>query len=101
MEKIQWQISVPIFRNTVILKQLWIAIGIPFGLVALVIGLASGKSVYALYGLGLIAALLFSPGFSSWRSIGENMRQNLFWTTRAYSAARRQNRQKRTESQMS
>jgi hypothetical protein len=59
MEKIQWQISVPIFRNTVILKQLGIAIGIPFGLVALVIGLASGKSVYALYGLGLIAALLF------------------------------------------
>ena len=59
MEKIQWQISVPIFRNTVILKQLGIAIGIPFGLVALVIGLASGKSVYALYGLGLIATLLF------------------------------------------
>ena len=58
-EKIQWQISVPIFRNTVILKQLGIAIGIPFGFVALVIGLASGKSVYVLYGLGLIAALLF------------------------------------------
>ncbi|MGI6498948.1 MAG: hypothetical protein ACOX0U_09150 [Oscillospiraceae bacterium] len=58
MEKIQWRISVPIFRNTVILKQLGLAIGIPFGLVALVIGLASGKSVYTLYGLGLIAALL-------------------------------------------
>ena len=59
MEKIQWQISVPIFRNTVILKQLGLAIGIPFGLVALVIGLSSGKSVYTLYGLALIAALLF------------------------------------------
>lgn len=59
MEKTQWEISVPIFRNTVILKQLGIAIGIPFGLVALIIGLASGKSVYTLYGLGLIAALLF------------------------------------------
>ena len=59
MEKIQWQISVPIFRNTVILKQLGLTIGIPFGLVALVIGLSSGKSVYTLYGLGLIAALLF------------------------------------------
>ena len=58
MEKIQWQISVPIFRNTVILKQLGLAIGIPFGLVVLVIGLTSGKSVYTLYGLGLIAALL-------------------------------------------
>ena len=56
---IQWYTSVPIFRNTIILKQLGIAIGIPFGLVALVIGLAPGKSVYALYGLGLIGALLF------------------------------------------
>lgn len=56
--KIQWHISVPIFKNTVILKQLGIAVGIPFGLVALVIGFASGKSVYALYGLGLIGALL-------------------------------------------
>lgn len=58
MEAMRWQISVPIFRNTVILKQLGLAVGIPFGLVALVIGFASGKSVYALYGLGLIAALL-------------------------------------------
>lgn len=32
-------------------------------LVALVIGLASGKSVYAVYGLGLIAALLFFTWF--------------------------------------
>ena len=56
---IQWRVSVPVFRNTVILKQLGLAIGIPFGLVALVIGLSSGKSVYMLYGLGLIAALLF------------------------------------------
>lgn len=59
MEKIHWQISVPIFKNTVIMKQLGLAIGIPFGLVALVIGFASGKSVYVLYGLGLIGALLF------------------------------------------
>ncbi len=59
MEKIQWQISVPIFRNSLILKQLGLAIGIPFALVALIIGFVSGKSVYTLYGLGLIAALLF------------------------------------------
>lgn len=59
MEKIQWQISVPIFRNTAILKQLGLAIGIPFSLVVLVIGLSSGKSVDTLYGLGLIVALLF------------------------------------------
>jgi hypothetical protein len=57
-EKIQWQISVPIFRNTIILKQLGLAVGLPFGLVALVIGLVSGKSIYTLYALGLIAALL-------------------------------------------
>jgi hypothetical protein len=59
MEKIQWEISIPIFRNTIILKQLGIAIGIPFGLVAVIIGLTSGKIVYSLYFLGLIAALLF------------------------------------------
>ena len=63
MEKIQWQISVPIFKNTVILKQLGLAIGIPFGLVALVIGLSSGKNMDTLYGLGLIAALLFLTWF--------------------------------------
>lgn len=59
MEKIQWEISVPIFKNTVILKQLGIAIGIPFGLVAVIVGLVSGKILYSLYFLGLIAALLF------------------------------------------
>lgn len=58
MERTEWKISVPIFKNTVILKQLGIAVGIPFGLVAFVIGFASGKSVYTLYGLGLIGALL-------------------------------------------
>lgn len=47
-EEVSWQISVPIFRNTVILKQLGLAIGIPFGVVALVIGLTSGKSIYTL-----------------------------------------------------
>ncbi len=56
---LRWRIQVPIFRNPVILKQLGIAVGIPFGLLMLVIVLVSGKSVYALYALGLIAALLF------------------------------------------
>jgi hypothetical protein len=58
MERLQWQNSVPIFRNTAILKQLGIAVGIPFGLVALVITVTSGRSVYTLYALGLIGALL-------------------------------------------
>ncbi|NMB34760.1 MAG: hypothetical protein GX989_00560 [Firmicutes bacterium] len=56
MERIEWKISVPIFKNTVILKQLGIVIGIPFGIIVLVIGFASDESVY---GLGLIGALLF------------------------------------------
>lgn len=57
-QAIRWEISVPIFKNTVILKQLGLAIGIPFGLVALVIVLASGRSRDTLYALGLMAALL-------------------------------------------
>ena len=59
IKRMDWCISVPIFKNPVILKQLGIAIGIPFGLLVLIIGCTSGKSVYALYALGLIAALLF------------------------------------------
>lgn len=44
-KKIQWQISVPLFRNGVIVRQLGIALGLPFGLVVLIIGLTSGKSL--------------------------------------------------------
>ena len=58
-EEIQWQISVSIFKNRIIMQQLVIAIGISFGLLALIIGLVSGRSVYTLYALGLIGALLF------------------------------------------
>ena len=57
-EAVRWEISVPIFKNTVILKQLGLAIGIPFGLVALVIVLVSRRSRDTLYVLGFIAALL-------------------------------------------
>jgi len=58
-ETLSWQISVPIFKNTVILKQLGIAIGIPFGLVILIIAITSGGSIYALYAIGMIVSLLF------------------------------------------
>ncbi len=58
-EALHWTIRVPLFRNTLILKQLGLAIGIPFGLIALVIVLTSGKRIETLYALGLIAALLF------------------------------------------
>jgi len=51
-DKIEWIISVPILRNSIILKQLGIAIGIPFGI--LIIILVFAKATYALI---LIAAL--------------------------------------------
>lgn len=54
----EWKIKVPIFKNPVILKQLGIAVGIPFGLVAVIIGITSGRSVYTLYAFGLIGALM-------------------------------------------
>lgn len=57
--QISWSIRVSIFRNPIILKQLGLAIGIPSGIIVIVIGLTSGKSVYTLYALGLIGALLF------------------------------------------
>ncbi|MBP6887883.1 MAG: hypothetical protein KBC20_07450 [Oscillospiraceae bacterium] len=57
-EAVRWEISVPIFKDTTILKQLGLAIGIPFGLVALAIVLVSGIRRDTLYALGLIAALL-------------------------------------------
>jgi hypothetical protein len=57
-EAVCWEVNVPIFKNTVILKQLGLAVGIPFGLVALVIVLVSGRSRDTLYALGFIAALL-------------------------------------------
>ena len=50
--KIEWTISVPILRNSIILKQLVIAIGIPFGILLLFL-----LSVQAFYGIGLIAVL--------------------------------------------
>ncbi|HYE68061.1 MAG TPA: hypothetical protein VEA58_05575 [Anaerovoracaceae bacterium] len=56
----EWKNKVPIFKNPVILKQLGIAIGIPFGLVAVVIGVTSGRSVDTLYALGLIGTLLLA-----------------------------------------
>lgn len=57
--KMTWQISVPIFKNSLILRQLGIAVGIPFGLVAIMIRLISGNPLYTLYFLGVLVALLF------------------------------------------
>jgi len=51
-ENINWTIRVPIFRNPIIMKQLGVAIGIPFGV--LILFLIIAKATYA---LGLIAVL--------------------------------------------
>lgn len=56
--ELSWQISVPLLRSAVIVRQLGIALGLPLGMVALVLLLTSGRSVYTLYALGMIAALL-------------------------------------------
>ncbi|HBH13363.1 MAG: hypothetical protein XD91_1617 [Clostridiales bacterium 38_11] len=59
-EKTSWQINVPIFKNILILKQLMIAIGIPFGIVILVLFFTSigSGSRDAFYGIGLIILLM-------------------------------------------
>jgi hypothetical protein len=58
-ETLAWSVNVPIFRRGVILKQLGLAIGVPFGMLLLFLLLASGGSqrIYALYGVGLILLL--------------------------------------------
>lgn len=51
-ENIEWSIRVPIFRNSIIMKQLGVAIGIPFGL--LVLFLIIVKAIYALIVIGAL-----------------------------------------------
>jgi hypothetical protein len=57
----EWKISVSIFSNRTILSQLAIGIGIPFGILILVlIFLIDPENIsYTFYALGLIAALFF------------------------------------------
>jgi len=56
--ELKWVMEVPIFRNSVILKQLGLAVGIPFGLVCIFLIVVGNGEIYALYGLGLVVALL-------------------------------------------
>jgi len=56
-EKIEWSIRVSIFRNMIILKQMGIAIGIPFGLLIVVLLFTTKANIYSLYAIGLLAAL--------------------------------------------
>jgi len=60
MNRLQWEIYVPIFRNQFILKGLGIAIGIPFGIVIALIIITAKGNVFgtdAKYALALIALL--------------------------------------------
>lgn len=59
MDKIEWSIKVSIFKNPVILKQLGIAIGIPFGLLILILVVLTKEIKYTMYALGLIFTLFF------------------------------------------
>lgn len=54
---LEWKNRVSIFRNSLILKQLGIAIGIPFGILIIILFVLRGDLRYKIYGIGLIAAL--------------------------------------------
>lgn len=50
MDELRWELQVPIFKNNLILKQIGIAIGIPFGALILFLFI-----IKAWYGLILIS----------------------------------------------
>lgn len=57
MDELTWELRVPIFKNSLILRQMGIAIGIPFG--ALILFLLVMKAWYALILIGLTFLLTF------------------------------------------
>jgi len=60
MNKMQWEIKVPIFKNRFILKAVGLAIGIPFGVViAIILFTAESDAKYALLFIGLLFLLAF------------------------------------------
>jgi hypothetical protein len=59
--KLQWEINVPLFRNPFILRGLGMAIGIPFGMMIIIIIVLSKGNIMgtdAKYALGFIALIL-------------------------------------------
>jgi hypothetical protein len=58
----EWSVRVPIFRNNLILKQLGVAIGIPFGLLIVFFAAAGIKtqSLDWLYATGMVLGFLFA-----------------------------------------
>lgn len=61
---IEWSIRVPIFSNSTIMKQLGIAIGIPFGL--LILFLIIVKAIYALVVIGALFLFTFLFILAAW-----------------------------------
>ncbi|MFZ7104552.1 MAG: hypothetical protein ACOWWO_18110 [Peptococcaceae bacterium] len=57
MDEVSWETRVPIFKNSLILKQIGIAIGLPFG--ALLLLLAAMRAYYALLLIGMTLLLAF------------------------------------------
>lgn len=57
--ELRWEIDVPIFKDPLIRRQLGLALGIPFGLLALFLFVLSFSDRGALYGIGLLALLFF------------------------------------------
>ena len=59
MNNIEWSVDVPIFKHSLILKQLAIAIGIPFGLLFIFFFLISNPEnrIYSFYAFGIILLL--------------------------------------------
>ena len=59
---LRWSCSVAIFKDPLIVKQLLIAIGVPFGIVLLMIAVLSGFSRDGVYAISVIVGLLFLTG---------------------------------------
>ncbi len=55
---LRWKASVPILGTPIIVRQLGLALGLPFGILIVVLLIASGGDRYAWYGLVLVVALL-------------------------------------------
>ncbi|MDD2481743.1 MAG: hypothetical protein PHC44_03455 [Lutispora sp.] len=64
-EKIKWEIKVPLFKNTVILKDLGLALGIPFGILIIVLLIVSKGDIsrdgigYPLIFIGIFFVMSF------------------------------------------
>ncbi|NLN88428.1 MAG: hypothetical protein GX133_12700, partial [Syntrophomonadaceae bacterium] len=52
-----WSIRLSLFRNPVLLRQLGLAIGLPFGVMILILALTASEPPYFYYAMGLIGLL--------------------------------------------